>query len=190
MISRVAFLSYHTCPLVPPGSGDAGGMNVYINELASMMVTLGVGVDVFTRRTGAEDLGVVEAPGGYRVVHVTAGPYERLPKVASAPFLAPFAESVAEFNGGYDLLHSHYWLSGQVGWLASERWDVPLVHSMHTMAKVKNRMPKNASKAKPTGISSPRVSQKARFTSGWWRKDITFQPMARPGTRKSRRLHV
>ncbi len=138
MISRVAFLSYHTCPLVPPGSGDAGGMNVYINELASMMVTLGVGVDVFTRRTGAEDLGVVEAPGGYRVVHVTAGPYERLPKVASAPFLAPFAESVAEFNGGYDLLHSHYWLSGWAGLLLKRRLGLPLANSFHTLGRVKD----------------------------------------------------
>ncbi len=138
MINRVAFLSYHTCPLIPPGTGDAGGMNVYINELASMMVTRGVEVDVFTRRTGDEDLGVVEALGGYRVVHVTAGPYEKLSKVASAPFLASFAGAVAGFGGEYDLLHSHYWLSGWAGLLLKRRSGLPLANSFHTLGRVKD----------------------------------------------------
>ena len=138
MINRVAFLSYHTCPLIPPGTGDAGGMNVYINELASMMVSQGVEVDVFTRRTGRADLGVVEAPGGYRVVHVTAGPYERLSKVASAPFLASFAKAVADFGGEYDLLHSHYWLSGWAGLLLKRRLGLPLANSFHTLGRVKD----------------------------------------------------
>ena len=138
MISKVAFLSFHTCPLIPPGSGDAGGMNVYIDELASMMVARGVSVDVFTRRTGPEDLGVVEAPGGYRVVHVTAGPHEKLPKVASAPYVASFAAAVADFGTGYDLVHSHYWLSGWAGLLIKRRLGTPLANSFHTLGRVKD----------------------------------------------------
>ncbi len=138
MISKVAFLSYHTCPLIPPGSGDSGGMNVYIDELASMMASQGVEVDVFTRRTGATDLGVVEAPGGYRVVHVTAGPSEPLPKVASAPYVAEFAAAVAGFDTGYDLVHSHYWLSGWAGLLLKRRLSLPLANSFHTLGRVKD----------------------------------------------------
>ena len=143
MIRRVAFLSYHTCPLIPPGSGDAGGMNVYINELASIMASRGIEVDVFTRRTGADDLGVVEAPGGYRVIHVTAGPYERLPKVASAPFLSEFADAVAEHERGYDLVHSHYWLSGWAGLLLKRRLGLPLANSFHTLGRVKDASRRN-----------------------------------------------
>ncbi|NNC40788.1 MAG: glycosyltransferase [Acidimicrobiia bacterium] len=143
MIRRVAFLSYHTCPLIPPGSGDAGGMNVYINELASIMASRGIEVDVFTRRTGADDLGVVEAPGGYRVIHVTAGPYERLPKVASAPFLSEFADAVAGNGGGYDLVHSHYWLSGWAGLLLKRRLGLPLANSFHTLGRVKDASRRN-----------------------------------------------
>lgn len=143
MIRRVAFLSYHTCPLIPPGSGDAGGMNVYINELASIMASRGIEVDVFTRRTGADDLGVVEAPGGYRVIHVTAGPYERLPKVASAPFLTEFVDAVAEYERGYDLVHSHYWLSGWAGLLLKRRLGLPLANSFHTLGRVKDASRRN-----------------------------------------------
>ncbi|MFW2340504.1 MAG: glycosyltransferase [Acidimicrobiia bacterium] len=138
MISKVAFLSYHTCPLISPGSGDAGGMNVYIDELASMMVSRGVEVDVFTRRTGETDLGIVEAPGGYRVVHVTAGPHQQLPKVASASHLPDFAAAVAEFDNGYDLLHSHYWLSGWAGLLLKRKLGLPLANSFHTLGRVKD----------------------------------------------------
>ncbi len=138
MISKVAFLSYHTCPLIPPGSGDSGGMNVYIDELATMMASRGVDVDVFTRRTGPRDLGVVEAPGGYRVVHVTAGPHEPLPKVAGAAFVGDFADAVAGFESGYDLVHSHYWLSGWAGLLLKRRLGVPLANSFHTLGRVKD----------------------------------------------------
>ncbi len=138
MISNVAFLSFHTCPLVPPGSGDAGGMNVYINELASMMVSRGVKVDVFTRRTGVEDLGIVEAPGGYRVVHVTAGPLEPLPKLAGALHLSTFAAAVADFGVSYDLVHSHYWLSGWAGLILKRRLGIPLANSFHTLGRVKD----------------------------------------------------
>jgi D-inositol-3-phosphate glycosyltransferase len=118
-------------------------MNVYINELASIMASRGIEVDVFTRRTGADDLGVVEAPGGYRVIHVTAGPYERLPKVASAPFLTEFVDAVAEYERGYDLVHSHYWLSGWAGLLLKRRLGLPLANSFHTLGRVKDASRRN-----------------------------------------------
>lgn len=138
-MKRVAFLSFHTCPLIPPGTGDAGGMNVYIDELATAMVSHGIDVDVFTRRTGIEDLGIVEAPGGYRVVHITAGPPEKLGKVDSARYVAEFADAVVATGSSYDLVHSHYWLSGWAGLLVKRSLGVPLANSFHTLGRVKDQ---------------------------------------------------
>ncbi len=136
-------LSVHTSPLDQPGTGDAGGMNVYVVELARQLAGLGVEVDVITRATRSGLEPVVEMAPGVTVRHVTAGPFEGLAKEDLPAQLCAFTSGVMRIEavrepGFYDLVHSHYWLSGQVGWLASERWDVPLVHSMHTMAKVKN----------------------------------------------------
>lgn len=136
-------LSIHTSPLDQPGTGDAGGMNVYIVELATRLARRGVEVEVFTRATSSQLPPVVEAAPGVLVRHVMAGPFENLPKEELPAQLCAITSGVlrAEAShppGWYDLVHSHYWLSGQVGWLATERWGVPLVHSMHTMAKVKN----------------------------------------------------
>lgn len=137
-------LSVHTSPLDQPGSGDAGGLNVYVVEVARRLAEQGIEVDVFTRATSSRQAPVVQIATGVHVRHVPAGPYEPLDKAALPGELCAFASGVllaeaAREPGWYDLVHSHYWLSGQVGWLAAERWDVPLVHSMHTMAKVKNR---------------------------------------------------
>ncbi|WP_051114228.1 D-inositol-3-phosphate glycosyltransferase [Actinopolymorpha alba] len=138
-------LSVHTSPLDQPGSGDAGGMNVYIVELARRLAALGIEVEVFTRATSSDLPPVVEAAPGVRVRHVVAGPFEGLSKDELPAQLCAFARGVLRAEAGhdvgwYDLIHSHYWLSGQVGALAKERWGVPLVHSMHTMAKVKNAL--------------------------------------------------
>ncbi len=140
---RVAMLSVHTSPLEQPGTGDAGGMNVYVVELSRRLAALGAEVDIFTRATSSELPPVVELTDGVLVRHVTAGPFEGLSKEDLPGQLCPFAAGVLRVEamhdpGWYDVVHSHYWLSGQVGWLAAERWNVPLVHSMHTMAKVKN----------------------------------------------------
>ncbi len=140
---RIATLSVHTSPLEQPGTGDAGGMNVYVVEVAKRLATVGIEVEIFTRATSSELPPSVELVPGVTVRHVTAGPFEGLGKNDLPAQLCAFTSGVlrAEANrepGHYDLIHSHYWLSGQVGWLASERWGVPLVHSMHTMAKVKN----------------------------------------------------
>jgi D-inositol-3-phosphate glycosyltransferase len=136
-------ISLHTSPLDQPGTGDAGGMNVYVLELAKRLVGQGVEVDVFTRATSSRLPQVVEAYDGVRVHHVHAGPFEGLAKAELPAQLCTFAREVLRAEaahplGYYDVVHSHYWLSGQVGALARDRWGVPLVHSMHTMAKVKN----------------------------------------------------
>ena len=142
-LRRVAMISLHTSPLDQPGTGDAGGMNVYVLELARRLAARQVEVDVFTRSTGSVLPPVVDVSDGIRVHHVSAGPYEGLTKHELPPQLCVFAREVLRTEayhspGYYDLVHSHYWLSGQVGALARDRWGVPLVHTMHTMAKVKN----------------------------------------------------
>jgi len=140
---RIAVLSVHTSPLDQPGTGDAGGMNVYIVELAKRMAAMGTEVEIFTRATTGDLPPVVEIGNGVKVRHISAGPYEGLAKEDLPAQLCAFTSGVLRVEarhqpGYFDLVHSHYWLSGQVGWLAKERWGVPLVHSMHTMAKVKN----------------------------------------------------
>ena len=139
---RIATLSVHTSPLEQPGTGDAGGMNVYIVELSKRLAAAGTDVEIFTRATSGDLPPVVELAPGVLVRHVTAGPLEALPKEDLAAQLCAFTSAVlraeASRAGWYDLVHAHYWLSGQVGWLAKERWGVPLVQSMHTMARVKN----------------------------------------------------
>ncbi|MEU7030485.1 D-inositol-3-phosphate glycosyltransferase [Streptomyces sp. SBR177] len=140
---RVAMLSVHTSPLHQPGTGDAGGMNVYIVELAKRLAAINVEVEIFTRATTGGLSPVVELAPGVLVRHVDAGPYEGLAKEELPAQLCAFTHGVMQAwaghrSGHYDLVHSHYWLSGHVGWLAAERWGVPLVHTMHTMAKVKN----------------------------------------------------
>jgi D-inositol-3-phosphate glycosyltransferase len=140
---RVAVLSVHTSPLEQPGTGDAGGMNVYVVETSTRLAQLGVEVEVFTRATSSDLPPVVEMAPGVTVRHVTAGPFEGLSKEDLPAQLCALTSGVlraeaAHEPGWYDAVHSHYWLSGQVGWLASERWGVPLVHTAHTLAKVKN----------------------------------------------------
>ena len=142
-VRRVATMSVHTSPLEQPGAGDAGGMNVYVVELSRRLAALGIEVDIFTRATTSALPPVVELAPGVTVRHITAGPFEGLRKNDLPAQLCAFTSGVLRTEAGhdpghYDLVHSHYWLSGQVGWLASERWGVPLVHTFHTLARVKN----------------------------------------------------
>ena len=153
---RVALFSIHTSPLDQPGTGDAGGMNVYVLESAKQLAAAGVEVEIFTRATRSDVDPIVEAAPGILVRHVTAGPFEGLRKEDLPGQLCAVTAGVlraeaARPEGWFDLIHSHYWLSGQVGWLASERWGVPLVHTMHTMAKVKNADLALGDKPEPIG---------------------------------------
>ncbi|KIH99410.1 D-inositol 3-phosphate glycosyltransferase [Streptomonospora alba] len=140
---RVASVSLHTSPLEQPGSGDAGGLNVYTVEVAKRLAARGIATDVFTRATHPEQPPLVEMAPGVTVRHVPAGPYGSLDKSALAHYLCPFIFGVLQAEalndpGHYDLVHGHYWLSGRAGLAAAQRWGVPLVQSMHTLAKVKN----------------------------------------------------
>jgi D-inositol-3-phosphate glycosyltransferase len=140
---RVALLAVHTSPLAQPGTGDAGGMNVYVLQSALHLARRGIEVEIFTRATASADPPVVQVEPGVLVRNVVAGPFEGLDKYDLPTQLCAFAAGVlrAEAShepGYYDIVHSHYWLSGQVGWLARDRWAVPLVHTAHTLAAVKN----------------------------------------------------
>ncbi|MEZ2121772.1 MULTISPECIES: D-inositol-3-phosphate glycosyltransferase [unclassified Corynebacterium] len=139
---RVAMISMHTSPLQQPGSGDAGGMNVYIASTARQLARMGISVDVFTRATRPSQGEVVEVEPNLRVVNIVAGPYEGLDKEALPTQLTAFAGGILLFARcgalAYDVIHSHYWMSGQVGWLLRDIWQVPLVHTAHTLAAVKN----------------------------------------------------
>jgi len=142
-VRRVAMISVHTSPLDQPGTGDAGGMNVYVLELSRRLASAGIEVDIFTRATSSRTDPVVDAGNGITVRNIHAGPFEGLTKGELPGQLCTFAREVLRTEAGlplghYDMVHSHYWLSGQVGALARDRWGVPLVHTMHTMAKVKN----------------------------------------------------
>jgi D-inositol-3-phosphate glycosyltransferase len=142
-LRRIAILSVHTSPLHQPGTGDSGGMNVYIAETAKRIAARGIEVEIFTRATSLSEPEVTELAPGVLVRHIPAGPFEGLRKEDLPAQLCAVTAGVlraeaAKNEGFYDLVHSHYWLSGQVGWIAQERWGVPLVHTMHTMARVKN----------------------------------------------------
>ena len=142
-LERIAILSVHTSPLHQPGTGDSGGMNVYISETSKRIAERGIEVEIFTRATSPKDDERIELTPGVTVRNIAAGPFEGLRKEDLPAQLCAVTAGVlraeaAKHEGFYDLLHSHYWLSGQVGWIAQERWGVPLVHTMHTMARVKN----------------------------------------------------
>src|SRR3954452_12739627 len=155
MPRRVAILSVHTSPLDQPGAGDAGGLNVYVCEVAKRLAAAGIDVEIFTRATSSDLAPVVELAPGVRVRHITAGPFEGLDKADLPAQLCAFTSGVLRVEamhepGYFDLVHSHYWLSGQVGWLVKERWGVPLVHSAHTLAKVKNASLAEGDSPEPT----------------------------------------
>jgi D-inositol-3-phosphate glycosyltransferase len=141
--SRIATLMVHSSPLDQAGMGDAGGMNVYVVESAKKMAQAGVGVDIFTRANHANLPESVEIAEGVNVKHLVAGPFEGLSKEELPSQLGALTSSFMNHqkelpNNYYSLLHSHYWISGQLGWMVSERTGIPLIHTMHTTAKVKN----------------------------------------------------
>ena len=139
----VAMLSMHTSPLAPLGGRETGGMNVYVRAVAGELAALGVGVDVFTRRTDAATPEVEPLGNGARLIHIEAGAVAYLDKEALPPLVEAFAAGVEAFRAReslvYDLVHSHYWLSVAAGDLLSKRWGVPHVAMFHTLGDVKLR---------------------------------------------------
>ncbi len=138
-------LSYHTCPLATLGGKDTGGMNVYVRELTRKLGMRGVGVDVFTRSQD-EHVPHVLHDLGYcnRVVHIRAGAEIPMGKEQLAELLPEFVEGVQAFarakDLSYDIIHSHYWLSGLAGLQLRRQWHVPIIHMFHTLAMMKSRV--------------------------------------------------
>jgi D-inositol-3-phosphate glycosyltransferase len=144
-ILNIAMISYHTCPLATLGGKDTGGMNVYVRELTRHLGKINVHVDVFTRSQDEHVPHVLHDLGfGNRVVHVPAGPEVPLPKKKLAEYIPEFIEGIQRFaeekNIHYDLIHSHYWMSGVAGENLKNRWQVPMVHMFHTLGMMKNRV--------------------------------------------------
>ncbi|MEY4970223.1 MAG: hypothetical protein RLZZ277_454 [Actinomycetota bacterium] len=140
MNRRVATLMVHTSPLDQAGTGDAGGMNIYVCESAQQMAAQGIKVDIYTRRANNDHPDVVDLGNGVRVIHLNVGPVNGVTKEA-LPALMP--ELSQAFRAGvianqYDVIHSHYWISGKVAMPVAQELGIPLVHTMHTMARVKN----------------------------------------------------
>lgn len=143
---NIAMLSYHTCPLATLGGKDTGGMNVYVRDLTRELGRLGVHVDVFTRSQDEHVPHVLHDLGyGNRVVHVPAGPENPVEKVNLASYVPEFVEGVKAFAAEkgirYDVIHSHYWMSGLAALPLSEAWGgVPIIQMFHTLGEMKNRI--------------------------------------------------
>src|SRR4030066_104240 len=142
---NIAMISYHTCPLATVGGKDTGGMNVYVRDLTRFLGRKGVHADVFTRSQDEHVPHVLHDLGyGNRVVHVPSGPEVPLPKQELAGFIPEFVRGVQEFasNKGiaYDLVHSHYWMSGIAALELKALWKTPVVHMFHTLVMMKNRV--------------------------------------------------
>ncbi|MCS7248504.1 MAG: glycosyltransferase [Anaerolineales bacterium] len=149
---RVAMISYHTCPLATLGGKDTGGMNVYVRDLTHQLGAMGIHADVFTRSQDEHVPHVLHELGfGNRVVHIPAGPEIPLPKEELVNFIGEFVEGVVKFAARkkchYDLIHSHYWMSGVVALGLKKIWNVPVVHMFHTLGKMKQRVAQSAEEA-------------------------------------------
>lgn len=145
MIRRLAILSVHTSPLAPMGGKKTGGMNVYIRELARELGSRGISVDVFTRRSSQDEPDIDHRIGeNVRVIYLTAGPLQSLKPDEIYPYLSEFTAHLMAFaarkNVKYDIIYSHYWLSGWVGQKLKESWGTPFVHMFHTLGQMKQRI--------------------------------------------------
>ena len=149
----VAMLSVHTCPLAALGGKETGGMNVYVRQVACELGRMGLQVDVFTRSQNPTIPRVVELGPGARVVHLPAGPEAPMPREAVHAHLDQFAAGVEDFaresGTAYDLIHSHYWLSGVAGLRLREKWGVPLVQMFHTLGRLKNTVAQSPAEVEP-----------------------------------------
>jgi D-inositol-3-phosphate glycosyltransferase len=144
---NIAIISYHTCPLATLGGKDTGGMNVYVRDLTKYLGRSGIHADVFTRSQDEHVPHVLHDLGcGNRVVHIPAGPESPLPKIELKKYIPEFIAGINQFANSkaihYDLIHSHYWLSGLAAKDLSSQWNTPIIHMFHTLALLKNRIAK------------------------------------------------
>ena len=151
---RVAMISVHTCPLAMLGGKESGGMNVYVRELTRELGRQGIGVDVFTRSQDEHQSHIKhDLDNGNRVFHIPAGPESPIPKTELYECLPEFTNGVrlacALLDEQYDLIHSHYWLSGVVAHELQKWWNVPIVHMAHTLGINKNKVTKDSQQIEP-----------------------------------------
>ncbi len=142
---NIALFSIHSCPLGQLGTRDTGGMNVYVRELSRELGKMGHHVDIYTRAHDTRDSEVDFPSDNVRVIHIQAGPIEDMGKMAQFSHLPNFILNMEAFSqrdgAKYDLVHSHYWLSGSVGMRFASQWKVPHAVMFHTLGAVKNRLP-------------------------------------------------
>ncbi len=151
---NIAMLSYHTCPLAVLGGKDTGGMNVYVRELTRKLGECGVHVDVFTRSQDDHVPHILHDLGyGCRVVHIPAGPEIPLPKKELIQYVPDFVTGIQQFAQEkaiqYDLIHSHYWLSGLAAQQLKESWHIPFIQMFHTLGEMKNRIARSPEEMDP-----------------------------------------
>ena len=142
---NIAIISYHTCPLATLGGKDTGGMNVYVRDLTRYLGRFGIHADVFTRSQDEHVPHVLHDLGcGNRVVHIPAGPETLLPKKELQGYIDSFVDNIIDFAEKkqihYDLIFSHYWLSGLAALKLKKVWNIPVIHMFHTLALLKNKI--------------------------------------------------
>lgn len=142
MITNVAYIAMHSSPLLQPGTGDAGGMNVYLDLLSRTMNARGVNVTTFTRRESQDQPTVTAVSDSYKVVHIDAGPFGPMSLSEMRQYAPMFASGVMgwidDSDEQFDLVHSHYWLSGRTGVRIKDKYSIPLANSFHTLGRVKD----------------------------------------------------
>lgn len=140
-VRRLAVLSVHTSPLAQAGTGDGGGMNVYVGSLASSLARAGIACDVLTRADAVGLPPVVEVEPGFRVVHLRAGPTALVDRHTLVGLIDPFIDATRNWietsDLTYDLLHANYWISGAVAHRLKHELELPLAATFHTLARVK-----------------------------------------------------
>lgn len=141
---RIAMLSIHSSPIAALGGKEAGGMNVYVRELSRELGRRGIFVDMFTRSQDPAAPIVAEFDRNVRVVNLHTGPSVPYDKNWVLTYLPEFVSRARCFADGedltYDLIHSHYWLSGEAALALRRSWGVPVVHMFHTLGAMKNRV--------------------------------------------------
>ena len=140
---KIAMISYHSCPAGKLGGKDTGGMNVYIRELSQELAKRGHLIDIFTRTHQPEHKQIINFNNNIRLIHLETGIKEEIPKIAFYSCLQEFICGAENFRKSvdiqYDIIHSHYWLSGLAGKQLQTWWHIPHLFTFHTLGAAKNK---------------------------------------------------
>ncbi len=160
-VRRIAFISEHASPVASLGGEDAGGQNVYVDDLSRCLGRLGYAVDIFSRRASSDQPAVLDWASGVRVVHLDAGPPSPLPKDQLWPWMPDFRDAflrfLAENRAWYDLIHAHFWMSGWVGLELKRRLSIPVVQTFHALGQTKRRHQGEADTSPPVRLAVERT---------------------------------